>query len=122
MGSRAARQQALGAYGEAIAARHLVDRGMILVDHNWRCPDGEIDLVLRDGAELVFCEVKTRRSVSHGSPMEAVTTTKFARMRRLASAWMAANGVHAVDVRFDLVGIVAPHAGAPTVEHVAGVC
>src|SRR3954453_18688350 len=122
MGSRAAQQQALGAYGEAIAARHLVDLGMILLDHNWRCPDGEIDLILRDGDELVFCEVKTRRSNSHGTPMEAVSAAKFARMRRLAPQWMAASGVRAKDIRFDLVGIVAPKGGPPTLEHVAGVC
>ncbi|WP_067439622.1 YraN family protein [Nocardioides jensenii] len=122
MGSRAARQQALGAYGEAIAAKHLVDRGMVLIDHNWRCPDGEIDLILRDGTSLVFCEVKTRRSVSHGTPMEAVTQSKFARMRRLAGAWMSTNDVHASDIRFDVVGIVAPQTGSPTVDHVAGVC
>ena len=95
---------------------------MVLLDHNWRCPDGELDLILRDGDELVFCEVKTRRSVAYGSPLEAVTTTKFARLRRLASQWMAANDVRVFEVRFDVVGIVCPRGGAPMIEHVAGVC
>lgn len=122
MGSTAGQKQALGAYGEALAARHLIDRGMVLLDHNWRCPDGELDLILRDGDELVFCEVKTRRSVAYGSPLEAVTTTKFARLRRLASQWMAANDVRVFEVRFDVVGIVCPRGGAPMIEHVAGVC
>ena len=66
-------KQALGAHGEALAARHLVQRGMVVLDRNWRCPDGEIDLVLRDGPVLVVCEVKTRRSTAYGTPLEAVT-------------------------------------------------
>ena len=121
MGSTAGQKQALGAYGEALAARHLIERGMVLLDHNWRCPDGEIDLILRDGDELVFCEVKTRRSTSHGTPFEAVTTTKFARLRRLASQWMSANDVRTFEVRFDVVGIVCPRAGTPQIDHMAGV-
>ena len=56
-------RQALGAYGENVAARHLAAKGLVLLDRNWRCPDGEIDLVLRDGAVLVVCEVKTRTSL-----------------------------------------------------------
>ena len=65
--------QALGRYGEVLAARHLVERGMVVLDRNWRCPLGEIDLVLRDGDTLVVCEVKTRTSHDYGSPHEAVT-------------------------------------------------
>ena len=65
--------QALGRYGEALAARHLVERGMVVLDRNWRCPLGEIDLVLRDGDTLVVCEVKTRTSHDYGSPHEALT-------------------------------------------------
>lgn len=122
MGSRTARRQALGAYGEAIAARFLVDGGMVLLDHNWRCELGEIDLVLRDGDALVVCEVKTRRSLSHGTPNEAVTPSKAARLRRLAARWMETRDVHAPDVRFDLVGIVCPRAGTPQVDHVRGIC
>ena len=64
-----ARQRlALGAYGEGLAARHLVGQGMVLLDRNWRCEAGEIDLVLRDGPVLVVCEVKTRSSTAYGSP------------------------------------------------------
>ncbi|QIX28626.1 YraN family protein [Nocardioides sp. JQ2195] len=117
----AQQRQALGAYGEAIAARHLIERGMVLLDHNWRCDDGEIDLVLRDGRTLVFCEVKTRRSSSYGTPHEAVTVTKFARMRRLASQWMAASGAREADVRLDVVAIVCPKGGTPTIEHLRGI-
>lgn len=117
----AAQKQALGAFGEALAARHLVDHGMVLLDHNWRCDAGELDLVLREGRTLVFCEVKTRRSTSYGSPLEAVTTTKAARLRRLAALWMQAHDVHAADVRLDMVGVVSPRFGTPEIDHVRGV-
>src|SRR4028119_1143926 len=78
----AARRSVLGAQGEALAARHLTEQGMVLLDRNWRCPIGEIDLVLRDGSVLVVCEVKTRSSNAYGSPLEAVTERKAARLGR----------------------------------------
>ncbi len=66
----------LGIQGERIAERHLVARGMTVVDRNWRCPQGEIDLVLNDGDETVFVEVKTRSSVAYGHPLEAITVVE----------------------------------------------
>ena len=98
-------RMATGGYGEASAARHLVEQGMVVLDRNWRCEQGEIDLVLRDGEVLVFCEVKTRASAAYGAPLEAVTPTKARpaaparrpvdagarapRPRRAASTWSA---------------------------------
>jgi putative endonuclease len=117
----AERRRALGAYGEAVAARHLVESGMVLLDRNWRCPAGEIDLVLRDGRTLVFCEVKTRTSAAFGSPLETVRPAKAARLRRLAAAWLRANRVRAEDVRIDLVGVLQVEGEVPVVDHVAGV-
>ena len=87
--NRALRNRALGAYGERVAARHLTDQGMVVLDRNWRCDEGELDLVLRDGPVLVGCEVKTRTSLAHGSPHEAVTDAKLARLRRLVAALAA---------------------------------
>jgi putative endonuclease len=116
----AGRRRALGAYGEAVAARHLVGAGMVLLDRNWRCPAGEIDLVLRDGEVLVFCEVKTRSSTAFGSPLEGVGVAKAARLRRLAAMWMQAHDVRVRDVRLDLVGVL-QEAGSPVVDHVRGV-
>ncbi|MBD8869043.1 YraN family protein [Nocardioides donggukensis] len=113
---------ALGAYGEVLAAQHLRALGMVLLDHNWRCPAGELDLVLRDGSAVVFCEVKTRRSSAYGSPLEAVTAHKAARLRRLAARWLEAHDVRPREVRIDLVGIVCPRSGPPVLDHVAGVC
>ena len=115
------RNQAVGVYGEAYAARHLVAGGMVLLDRNWRCDAGEIDLVLRDGDVLVFCEVKTRTSTLYGNPLEAVTDQKAARLRRLAARWLAAHRLRPRDVRIDLVGVLVPRQGAPSLEHVRGV-
>lgn len=120
-GTPAAGRLALGAYGEGLAARHLTGLGMVLLDRNWRCDQGEIDLVLRDGPALVVCEVKTRTSTAYGSPLEAVTGQKADRMRRLAARWLAAHAVHPDEVRLDLVGVLVPPRGAPLVEHVRGV-
>lgn len=119
--ARAARGRDLGAYGEACAARHLTGLGMVVVDRNWRCELGEIDLVLRDGDVLVVCEVKTRTSAQFGHPIEAVTERKAARLRRIAARWLADHPVSPVQVRLDLVGVLAPPGGRPTLEHVRGV-
>lgn len=117
----AAIRQALGAYGESLAARHLVAQGMVVLDRNWRCDAGEIDLVLRDGEVLVVCEVKTRSSVRCGTPQEAVTDIKVARLRRLAARWLADHSVHPRDVRIDMVAILRPRRGASLVDHVRGI-
>lgn len=117
----AAQRQALGAFGERLAEQHLVAAGMVVLDRNWRCPVGEIDLVLRDGDVLVVCEVKTRRSVDHGTPHEAVDDTKLDRLRRLGTAWQCAHDVAAPDVRVDLVAVLRPRRGPSIVEHVQGV-
>jgi putative endonuclease len=111
----------LGEYGEAYAARHLTDQGMVVLDRNWRCELGEIDLVLRDGAVLVVCEVKTRSSAAFGMPLESVTERKAARLRRLAARWLTAHGVHPREVRIDLVGVLMPPGSTPVVDHVRGV-
>lgn len=112
---------ALGAYGEALAARQLVADGMVLLDRNWRCEAGEIDLVLRDGDVLVVCEVKTRSSLACGSPHEAVTVRKVDRMRRLALRWVEDHGVSPADVRLDYVAVVRPRRGPSVVDHVRGI-
>lgn len=117
----AAIKQALGAYGETLAARHLTEQGMVLLDRNWRCEAGEIDLVLRDGDVLVVCEVKTRSTVHYGTPHEAVTDIKLARLRRLAQRWIEEHGVAVRDIRIDLVGIVRPRRGASVLDHVRGI-
>lgn len=120
MRATAAARIALGHYGEDVAARHLVERGMILLDRNWRCDEGELDLVLRDDAALVACEVKTRRDDSCGTPHEAVGSEKLERLRRLALRWATEHGLRPPDVRIDLVAVVQDGKGAAQVDHVRG--
>ena len=112
--------QALGAYGGLLAARFLTRQGMVLLDHNWRCPQGEIDLVLRDGRTLVICEVKTRTSNDYGTPHEAIDRRKVDRLRRLAASWLRAHSVHPDDIRLDLVAVLQPRSGEPEIDHVQG--
>jgi putative endonuclease len=121
MTTTAQARQALGAYGEAVAARHLVGLGMAVLDRNWRCDQGELDLVLRDGAVVVFCEVKTRTSDVNGSPHEAITPTKLERLHRLGQRWLADHGLGERECRVDLVAVRRPRRGPALVEHVAAV-
>jgi putative endonuclease len=72
---------------------------------NWRVREGELDLIARSGATIVFCEVKTRRTDAFGIPAEAVTPAKQARIRRLAVRWLADNGEHAAGLRFDVAAV-----------------
>jgi putative endonuclease len=117
----AAQRQAMGAYGEELAARHLVAAGMVVLDRNWRCPEGELDLVLRDGPVVVVCEVKTRRDSAFGSPLEAVTPAKLRRLRRLAARWLREHQAPTREVRIDLVGIDLSLSADRRVDHVQGV-
>lgn len=112
---------ALGRFGEDMAAEYLKGRGLTILDRNWRCAAGEIDIVARDGSALVICEVKTRRGVTYGTPAEAVGPRKLRRMRELALRWLDERGVHAPQIRFDVVAIIQPPAGRPVLQHVRGV-
>ncbi len=119
-GTTAAARQALGRYGEDVAARHLLEQGLVLLERNWRCDEGEIDLVLREGSTLVVCEVKTRTSLEAGTPHEAVTETKLARLKRLGERWAAERGVRPAGTRVDLVAVLRPRRGPAVIDHVAG--
>ncbi|MEU2528364.1 MULTISPECIES: YraN family protein [Streptomyces] len=113
---------ALGRYGEDLAARLLAEAGMTVLERNWRCRAGEIDIVARDGDAVVVCEVKARREGSFEHPMEAITPAKADRLRRLADIWLDRHGGPPPGgARIDLVGVLVPRRGAPVVEHVRGV-
>ncbi|MCC5950863.1 MAG: YraN family protein [Acidimicrobiia bacterium] len=99
-------RQALGAAGEALVAKDYESRGYEVVARNWRCREGELDLVLRRNRTIVFCEVKTRSSDAFGSPAEAVTHTKRARIRRLAALWLENSDVVAREIRFDVAAVL----------------
>jgi putative endonuclease len=114
------RNQAVGAYGESCAVRHLIGAGLRPVARNWRCPAGEIDIIAWDGPVLAFCEVKTRRTTDYGTPAEAVVPAKARRLRGLAVRWLAETGTTAGEVRFDVLSVELPDAGAARVEHLKG--
>lgn len=116
----AASRRALGDYGERVAARFLTERGLVLLARNWRCAEGELDLVLRDGSVLVGCEVKTRTGVTGGTPHEAVTAAKLQRLHRLIERFAHDHGLADRDRRIDLVAVRRPRQGAAVVEHVVG--
>lgn len=116
-----AAKDAVGRYGEDVAVRHLMAAGFAILDRNWRCDAGEIDIVARDGDTLVICEVKTRRGDRFGTPLDAVTPRKLARLRKLAYRWLADRRIRARAVRFDVVGVLRGDRGAADVVHVRGV-
>jgi putative endonuclease len=101
-------RRARGTAGEDRAAAWYRDRGYEVVARNWRCREGEIDLIARRGPVLVVCEVKARSSVAFGSPLEAVTAAKQARLRRLALAWLEGAGpsVRGTALRFDVAAVL----------------
>jgi uncharacterized protein (TIGR00252 family) len=98
-----------GRLGEGLAARWYEAHHYEILDRNWRCREGELDLVARRDLLVVFCEVKTRTSDRFGTGSEAVTLTKRRRVRRLAGRWLAERGSAcldgAVDVRFDVASL-----------------
>lgn len=136
-------RRALGRYGEDLAVRRLTEAGMTVLARNWRCREGEIDVVALDGDALVVCEVKARRTGPsrpgphvgscagpyagpHAGPFEhpmaAVTPGKAERLRRLADRWLERHGGPPPGgVRIDVVGVLLPGRGAPEVQHVRGV-
>jgi putative endonuclease len=114
-----AQRKAVGGYGERLASRHLERRGMVVLDRNWRCAEGEIDIVARDGTTLVVCEVKCRTSTRYGTPFEAITPAKAQRLFRLGVRWARAHGLGFVDLRVDVVTVLIGR--GCTVEHLVGV-
>ena len=97
-------RHALGRLGEELAARALTARGYRIRERNWRCTAGELDIVAEDGDVLVFIEVKTRRGREYGTPEEAVTPAKQARLVELAATYVQESGWQS-DWRIDVVAV-----------------
>ncbi len=109
-------RRSLGILGENIAADYLQKKGLQIVERNFRCRLGEVDIIARQGGYLVFVEVRTRSSVSCGLPQESITSTKIKKLRRLAQAYMVQRSLYNVDVRFDVVAVYC--AGETTITHI----
>jgi len=110
----------LGARGEDLAAEWYTSRGYTVLGRNWRCREGELDLVVTRDRCVVFCEVKTRRGAGFGVPAEAVTGEKQRRLRRLATRWLGEQGPSGsggfAEVRFDVACVTLRAGGAPELE------
>jgi putative endonuclease len=115
--------RALGDYGERLAVRYLREQGLTIVDRNWRCVRGEIDIVALDGECLAFVEVKTRTTEAFGAPFEAVTRRKLARLRLLSGLWREAADARwrGRPSRIDVVSILRPRVGPAQLEHLRDV-
>jgi len=112
----------LGRRGEDLAAEHLTGAGLTLVERNWRCPAGEIDIVAVDSGTLVLVEVKTRTSTAYGHPFEAITPGKLRRLHLLAGSWFEVREAgRRRPFRVDVVGIIWPPLGDPNVQHLRAV-
>jgi putative endonuclease len=98
--------RALGVSGEDAAAAWYVAQGYEVLARNWRCRDGELDLVVRRGRVIVFCEVKTRSSLRFGGPGEAVDQAKRRRIRHLAARWLSESPMRAREIRFDVAAVL----------------
>lgn len=110
-------KQLLGREGEKVAEQYLKKKGYKLVERNYRCMTGEVDLIVLDRRVIVFVEVKTRSDYSFGTPFEAVEFRKQQKMIQAAQFFLHSKGLHEREARFDVVGISWP-AGKPVVEHI----
>ncbi len=111
----------LGRRGEQLAAEHLEKAaGLTVLTRNWRCAEGELDIVATDATAdtVIFCEVKTRSGIGYGTPFEAVTQGKRRKLRRLGLLWLTENRIRSYPaMRFDVVGVLLPPDGPPRIEH-----
>lgn len=110
-------KQVLGKEGERVAEQYLKNKGYKLIERNYRCALGELDLIVLDRRVVVFVEVKTRTGHGYGSPLEAVEFRKQRKMIRAAQYFLSEKKLHQRDARFDVVGISWP-GRAPVVEHI----
>ena len=112
----------LGALGEQIAVDHLCSLGMRIIERNWRCRYGELDVIAAtDDGTVVFVEVKTRTGDGFGGVEQAVSPRKVQRIRRLAGVWLAGQNTGWPQVRIDVVGVRIGRKRTPEVMHMRGV-
>jgi putative endonuclease len=118
-------RQQVGQRGEDLACAELVRQGMAVVDRNWRCALGEIDIIAAEvgdrGVTLVFCEVKCRTGTGFGHPLEAITYAKMRTLRQLAAQWLRQHRTTAKGIRLDAIGVVMLPGQEPSLTHVKAV-
>ena len=111
----------LGVRGEDLACAELERQGMRILERNWRCRLGEIDIIAAEadatGLTLVFCEVKCRSGLGFGHPLEAITYTKMRTLRQLAAQWMREHRMKASSIRLDAIGVVLVPGQEPSLTH-----
>ena len=115
--------QALGRRGEEKAVEFLESRGWRVVDRNWRCREGEIDIVAvePDGRTLAVVEVKSRSGLGFGAPLETITYAKACRLRRLAALYVRQSGLRPSVIRVDAVGVLWPRGGECQFSYARGI-
>ena len=116
----------IGATGETLAALELQSQGMEILDRNWSCRWGELDVVALDASggrrTAVFCEVKCRTGRGYGDPLESLTYAKVSRLRKLAAEWLSQHPGLALDgVRLDAIGVLLERDRQPVLTHVVGI-
>ena len=112
-------RKARGEAGEDLARRHLEEKGFRVVAKNWRCKEGEIDLIAEKDDLLVFVEVRTRRHTVHGSPLDTITGPKQRQVLRVAKRYLE-QLPRPMAIRFDAVGVELSAEHPPRLSHIEG--
>jgi putative endonuclease len=109
----------LGRAGEKVAVDYLQEQGLVVLNQNWRCGEGELDIVALEPwiKQVVFCEVKTRSGLGYGDPLESITYAKRRKVRRLAQLWLQANTNGYASTRFDVIGVLWLPERKPVIDH-----
>jgi putative endonuclease len=115
-----ATNKGIGELGEEIAANFMIARGYRILERNYRCKGGEVDIIARDPGDksLVFIEVKTRRGLTYGVPQLAVTPFKQRQISKAALTWLGKNKLHDSNARFDVIAILLHSDGNHAIEHI----
>ena len=111
----------IGALGERLAVQHLQSLGLRVLEQNWRCRYGELDVIAVDRSTVVFVEVKTRTSDAFGGVAQAVSPAKVRRLRRLAGLWLAQQQRSWAGVRIDVIGVRIGRSRVPELAHLKGI-
>ncbi|MBR1448269.1 MAG: YraN family protein [Prevotella sp.] len=110
----------LGKWGEEVAAAYLAEKGYVILHRDWKSGHRDLDIVARDGRQIVFVEVKTRRSNYFGEPLEAVDYRKQMNLRRAMNHYLKFYRIND-EARFDIVSVVGTMEAGPQIEHIVDV-